>query len=538
MIIPGIVGTNRIEVGSPVPISNDSPEAELQDQRAAFGKAVFNLGNELDKVNKKTQGANDQYLVAAAVADAENKLLVKRRELEIAGIDPSDDTGTTGVDKLEQYETEVRAEALKKLPQRVHLRFEAESKQVRNEQIQKAVVSEVDKRTKMTGHLRAQSVQRIGQTIYNDPTKLVDGLLQLEVHLQEETTVGTLTTDQANIIRTNAEKELVMNGVTGLAERAEFEKASEFFNQNRAAFSVEEQQKEIKRIFDLRNDYVNFNNREEDQAYERVTRARREAEFSAQLEYTGALAEAGSSDAKRTPILSKISKDQRLSAEMKSRLMNFDEGYSLQNEFYKNRFYRSLTTGTSISKLQKNLESDWKAGKLTMTTYTELMKTVDTNKKMQKMNPLAMKRLDALLRQADALAAPTDAASRALYKAEFSEQASEARRLIIEHANRTMNPQTGAFDYEGARSAMTNYLKRSVSPIGNVQGADAGDMSDSMTVSDMRKNAIRRARDMIRSGKGTPAERKLLLEQLKGLGAQQKINNAEKDAQKNIKEGQ
>ena len=59
MIIVPPIGTNRIEVSSPVPVGNDSAEAELYDQRAKAGKALFELGNELDRVNKRAEKSNN-----------------------------------------------------------------------------------------------------------------------------------------------------------------------------------------------------------------------------------------------------------------------------------------------------------------------------------------------------------------------------------------------------------------------------------------------------------------------------------------------
>lgn len=176
-VIPFTQESQRLDPSSPVPAI--TPEkADMQGEATVnLGKAIFNLGDALDTISKRTQNEDDKLSVQIAANKA--RIVAEKQRMHFAGQMPNTDDpdGTKAIDQYNSATSDSFSAIRDSLPDRLKKAFDAHATDILADNTLKVSAVEVKKRTDIIGAKIGENTNTLGQMAALNPQNLDQALL-------------------------------------------------------------------------------------------------------------------------------------------------------------------------------------------------------------------------------------------------------------------------------------------------------------------------------------------------------------------------
>ena len=393
--IPLVQGGQRLDPSSPVPVSSaDSSAGNLIGNAVeGFGKALSQLGAELDRAAKVTKAEEDRLGVAIAVNKAKFSMLEQQAIQNAQQVRPDDRAdGFSGVQRFKEAADEQIGAIAETLSPDQKAQFLASigDDVVRSSTL--ILADEVRKREEAIPLMRSENLQGKALLAFNDPQST--GLLgsEWEVSIREDNTISGEMKEKMIL---DGRREIARGAVNGMISRgaggnASQFKAARFFVEQEfsSIFDDKERDHMVSQIRSAENEY----NSESWSAYSRarqIREDRRKDEMNAQLDaYMDAYK--GSGTGAKTPEEDKvrterINRDPTLPQDIKDRLKQPDKTTAADDLVTNTRIFAKALASNNFTRATDEVMDAYKKNKLTNHSRKELTAALETfNTALQK----------------------------------------------------------------------------------------------------------------------------------------------------------
>lgn len=184
--IPVYNPNQRIEPSSPVAALSTEKAGLMEGMASKFGEALFELGDALDKAQKRASDKAARLESKLALDQLEEQTQYSEIELSQKAVDPKDPTGVNTVkNQFRANINEVRDNIKATLSPEAAELFQSEADGVINNYSAKALAQEVDKREKLIPVLQQKAIGSTLQKAFKDPGKASMFAREAQLHVYE-----------------------------------------------------------------------------------------------------------------------------------------------------------------------------------------------------------------------------------------------------------------------------------------------------------------------------------------------------------------
>lgn len=374
-IIPGRDEGQVLNAGSPVPIAAPEEARGMGTQTAAFGNAMFQLGDALDKVMTSAKNRQNQLDANAILQSGRQTVLKRKMESEAAGPIEGDNTGYGQVESFVKNSQSDIDELLAK----VNIQDPTLKKMVNNSLMdlindtsKEVGAHEVKKRLDNNKVKEAKLISSWTSLVGANPSKIEEAWAEGETLIITNPDIP----DSVKNIRVNEfKKQSIEAGVRGLIQRGVLKDDPNSFAQGEiflekyapGLFSTDEKQK-------LSDEINTTQNKHYTTQLQKLTRdEKRQAKYAEAVEknllgyFSSSLALAGNNDLKRRPIEADIEKSilsGKISEQKGRALLTTKVFKEEMDDFYETKIMTSVFKTDEYAKAVDQVNQDLSVGRV------------------------------------------------------------------------------------------------------------------------------------------------------------------------------
>lgn len=374
-VIPGADEGQVLNAGSPVPIASPEEQRGMGTAVAGFGKAMFQLGDALDKVMTAEKNRKMKLDVDEVLQAAEQLILEQKMKSEAAGALEDDPTGYGQVNSFVKNSQAaisglLEASSVKDINTQRAIRNALNNRI--NDVSREVGATEVKKRVEANKVKEAKLMSTWTSLVNADPTKIEEAWAKGEELIITNTNIS----DSVKDIRVHEfKKQSIKAGVEGLLQKGvlrddanAFAQAEIFLEQYAPnVLSPEEKAK-------LSDDIMSTQNRHYTTQYQKLVRdeKRRDAHIKEREKnlvsyYSSALALAGNNELKRKPIIAAIQTSvlkEEISSQAGKNLTESKVFSENQDDFYEATIMKRVFDTDNYSEASDMVYSDLLSGRV------------------------------------------------------------------------------------------------------------------------------------------------------------------------------
>lgn len=394
--IPVFNGAQRIDAASPVSIASTNDARMAGVATAAFGEAVFNLGNAMDATARKVKDSMDKYALQFAMGEANTAMRDQRLKQNKEQIDPASSAdGRDGARKYNERLAPILDKIGEQLPNdAIRWMYKAGLQDDLDKNTGQVAATELERREKLVPVLRQQAVNIQAVAARDNPEMLEQALAQVEINVWQDSTVAPVDKQQTIL----KDKQQAARGfIAGFIKRGNLGDTTAWDAGRKAVMeklglilSPEENAKFVDEINSAQFGYSNRANAEEDRIKRAEDRAAKFAVSAASTEYIAKLEEAGTDDVKRNIIQAQMAKDPRFDTDSSKRtsiLSSSEIFQQLDDDRYQLKIMDTAMRTKNYTQLLNKILKDSGSSILSTKRGTRLQKMVEGMRDQERTNP-------------------------------------------------------------------------------------------------------------------------------------------------------
>lgn len=469
--IPVFTGNQRIDPGSPVPLTSpESSAGNLQGNAVeAFGNAMFAFGNKLDEAGRAAKAQLDKDAVKIAVNDARYAMLEAKAAQNAQGVNINERAdGFSAVDNFKTVVTPKLKEIQDKLTDpRLQKMFQAEIGDDFVKDSASVLAGEVDKREKAVPILTQNNINGKAALARKDFSMSERMMLEAAHDIQDNSFMSEADKLKATL---NAQKTIADESIAGLLDSAKVGNTKNFFEARRVLrenyaqiYTAEEMRKKEDYIDKEQSQYFTLEHSMYVRQTEVLEKEQKAAISKGVSEYTNALALAKNDQFKFNAIQEKMQRDPRFlqtadgAAALKAIQSNrvFME---TADDNYEGSFMTTLLKKRNFSSMIDKVNTDFNGGQVSSDRRDKLLKAVENLQERNQKDPYLMA---AVKQYQDEInnykKAPTLDPISGMYKSENDTYNEKAQSMFI--SNITAAANRGQLTVGGAEAIKQKVLK-------------------------------------------------------------------------------
>lgn len=403
-----IAGSQRIEPGSPVAAISSDNSRLANENLAAFGKEVFNLGNALDAVGKRAKENEDKLNVTRAINQARLEMLKVKAAQDAEPVNQQDSPdGVDGINRYNEKLNPILAGIADQLasPKQKEMFAAGISDDIVTYSTQ-VLAGEVSKREKNVPILMEDSLRQRGELARRgagDLSKIPQVTQQMADEYELDVLHNTMIPDSAKPkMILDGKKQIAREALMGYIDAGNggndsawnqyrYNLVSKFAN----LYTAEEKDKLMDAVNQQEYSYYNreWQNVQRKNAMDDRYAKQKVRDKTAQ--YMAALANAGNSDTARAPILRTIEMDADLDFDpaAKKRLIENRTFMETSDDAYQLRVMDNVLRTKNFTKLLDQIQVD-AGSRVSLDRATKLQQAIRSMQDFNQKNPYIMKALD------------------------------------------------------------------------------------------------------------------------------------------------
>ena len=393
--IPVFEQSQRLEPSAPVSAVSSESARDMGEAQSFMGKALFDLGNKLDEVNKRAKTQEDALTTKRLVAQFERESLKYKADQDAQPIFKDDATGQLAVEDFGARLDEMRLQFVEKVgSETVKKMFMAETEETIKGLQVSALASEVKKREEQIPLLRMGLLNDLASVARADARKGVIQMMRADEAIMEDD--GIPMPMKTKMIQ-DAKAHIGAEAVEGLLDQARktgnvdgFFTAKKYVNERLAEVLTKDQKLKLEAHIDSsRKEYfaTSWQILQQTQAMDDASRKSKQSK--AEFEYNQRLAAAGADQFKIDAINNQIKKDPNISDESVRRTLLKVSEYSEQsNDAFESRFMeRFYSTKYTTEGLLREVRSAFIDGQINRQRWMDLQGKINSRQNQLRDNP-------------------------------------------------------------------------------------------------------------------------------------------------------
>lgn len=518
-MVPQVNEVTRIQTGNPVPIGGSENARAAFEANEALGKAIFNLGNELDNVKEDTERFKIQAKIAADQYEME---LIKQEQRERVNGAMDDPSGVGTAEKIFRDTSEFKGNVLNQIDPRARPYFAEYSTDVERRQLPNFLKTSVDGNQTRAKNEQNEMFAGISEKARLQPEMLPVRLLEVDVAVEESNMIpvsqkdGVAREKKAAVVKSVADQFKNTNNF-GLAKRV--------LETHRPLFDNDKLDEELRAIDRQEIDYVNlgYTTMQRDiKASEELIKTQQD---TAMKQYTTAQAKAGNNTAAQKMIDNQIMQDPRLDSNSKINLTKQKTTFAeIKDDEYQFKFIDKLITTGNFKTAEATLTRDLNKGVVSTDRAVKLQDFLKDMKERSQRDPniaLMIKQGLDEIKSYGKVSKQLDPITGMMI--EYVDQANEKAQTMytyaIARASQSGRQITPEFVNEQISVAIGKFGKARTT---NIPGVNPTDVTSSQKVDDVLQGMAVQIQKDIKNGTATPEKIRKLREQKNQLLQQKK----------------